>query len=43
MTSEQIMTVIGELTNEYQNDQTMTMGQLDTLIRQRLKEKFNIE
>ena len=43
VTSEQIMTVIGELTNEYQNDQTMTMGQLDTLIRQRLKEKFNIE
>ena len=43
VTSEQIMTVIGELTNEYQNDQTMTMGQVDTLIRQRLKEKFNIE
>ena len=43
VTSEQIMTVIGELTNEYQNDQTMTMGQIDTLIRQRLKEKFNIE
>jgi hypothetical protein len=43
VTSEQIMTVIGELTNEYRNDQTMTMGQLDTLIRQRLKEKFNIE
>jgi hypothetical protein len=43
VTSEQIMTVIGELTNEYRDDQTMTMGQLDTLIRQRLKEKFNIE
>ena len=43
LTSEQIMTVIGELTNEYRNDQTMTMGQLDVLIRQRLKEKFNVE
>ena len=38
-----VMTAFGELTNEYQNDQTMTMNQLDTLIRQRLKEKFNIE
>ena len=43
LTSEQIMTVIGELTNEYRDDQTMTMGQLDILIRQRLKEKFNVE
>ena len=43
VTSEQIMTVIGELTNEYRDDQTMTMGQLDILIRQRLKEKFNVE
>ena len=42
-TAEQIMTIFGELVNEYQNDQTMTMGQIDTLLRQRLKEKFNIE
>ena len=42
-TAEQIMTIFGELVNEYQNDQTMTMGQVDTLLRQRLKEKFNIE
>jgi hypothetical protein len=42
-TAEQIMTIFGELVNEYQNDQTMTMNQIDTLLRQRLKEKFNIE
>ena len=42
-TAEQIMTIFGELVNEYQNDQTMTMSQVDTLLRQRLKEKFNIE
>jgi hypothetical protein len=42
-TAEQIMTVFGELINEYQNDQTMTMGQVDTLLRHRLKQKFNIE
>ena len=42
-TAEQIMTVFGELVNEYQNDQTMTMRQVDTLIRHRLKQKFNIE
>ena len=41
--AEQIMTVFGELINEYQDDQTMTMNQIDTLLRHRLKEKFNIE
>jgi hypothetical protein len=42
-TAEQIMTVFGELVNEYQNDQTMTMSQVDTLVRHRLKQKFNLE
>ena len=42
-TAEQIMTVFGELVNEYQNDQTMTMSQVDTLMRHRLKQKFNLE
>jgi len=42
-TAEQIMTIFGELVNEYQNDQTMTMKQVDTLMRHRLKQKFNIE
>ena len=42
-TAEQIMTIFGELMNEYQDDQTMTMNQIDILLRQRLKEKFNIE
>jgi len=41
--AEQIMTIFGELMNEYQNDQTMTMNQVDILLRQRLKEKYNIE
>ena len=41
--AEQIMTTFGELMNEYQNDQTMTMNQVDILLRQRLKEKYNIE
>ena len=43
VTSEQIMTVFGELVNEYRNDQTMTMAQIDTLLRHRLKERYNIE
>ena len=43
VTSEQIMTVFGELVNEYQDDQTMTMSQINTLLRQRLKQKFNVE
>jgi len=42
-TAEQIMTVFGELVNEYKNDQTMTMGQIDVLLRQRLKQKYNSE
>lgn len=42
-TAEQIMTIFGELINEYQNDQTMTMTQMDILLRHRLKEKYNIE
>ena len=43
VTAEQIMTIFGELINEYQDDQTMTMRQIDTLMRHRLKQKFNIE
>ena len=42
-TAEQVMTVFGELVNEYKNDQTMTMGQIDVLLRQRLKQKYNLE
>ena len=42
-TAEQVMTVFGELMNEYRDDQTMTMGQIDVLLRQRLKQKYNIE
>jgi len=42
-TAEQIMTIFGELMNEYQDDQSMTMAQMDILLRQRLKEKHNIE
>jgi hypothetical protein len=42
-TAEQIMTIFGELINEYRDDQTMTMTQMDMLLRQRLKEKYNIE
>ena len=41
--AEQIMTIFGDLINEYQDDQTMTMTQMDMLLRQRLKEKYNIE
>jgi hypothetical protein len=43
VTSEQIMTAFGELVNEYRDDQTMTINQIDTLLRQRLKQKYNIE
>ena len=43
VSAEQIMTVIGELVNEYSDDQTMTVNQINTLLRQRLKEKFNVE
>jgi len=43
VTAEQIMTIFGQLVNEYQNDQTLTMSQIDMLLRQRLKEKFNVE
>ena len=42
-TAEQIMTIFGDLINEYQDDQTMTMTQMDILLRHRLKEKYNIE
>ena len=42
-TAEQVMTVFGELMNEYRDDQTMTMGQIDVLLRQRLKQKYNID
>ena len=41
--SEQIMTTLGELVNEYGDDHTMTAFQIDTLLRQRLKKKYNIE
>ena len=37
------MTIIGELVNEYTDDQTMTVNQINTLLRQRLKEKFNVD
>ena len=40
---EQIMTALGELVNEYGDDHTMTAFQIDTLLRQRLKKKYNIE
>jgi hypothetical protein len=40
---EQIMTALGELVNEYGDDHTMTAFQVDTLLRQRLKKKYNIE
>ena len=40
---EQIMTTLGELVNEYGDDHTMTAFQIDTLLRQRLKKKYNIE
>jgi hypothetical protein len=43
VTSEQIMTAFGELVNEYRDDQTMTINQIDTLLRQRLKQKYNID
>ena len=43
VSAEMIMTVWGELVNEYNGDHTMTPYQMDKLLRQRLKQRYNVE
>jgi len=42
-TSDQIMTALSEISNEYAADYTMTPGHVTTLLRQRLKSKYGYE
>lgn len=43
ITTEQFLTIWSELVNEYGHDDTMTPMQMNTLLRQRLKQRYGVE